>query len=231
MWLLLCKLAGIEILLSIGPPLVSLHGLSYFVGILLQLSVFMLQILNFVVTMTKRIKTMVFYGLRISNQSAVPRWVEIEDCHVEHGCADHIYTCLCWLHCKRTQPRRVIFKTTETPLKSWYLLSWQSMLWVTIFIQKTDTILLLNWTLQYLNFHFLQSALDSSCTATTFYMKVSKYPLPGWTTVWSRFQRPPGLDKKKTGNLLRDWPEDLNRRRTMQMCVLNGNGGIARCTT
>jgi hypothetical protein len=114
MWLLFCKLAGIEILLSIGPPLVSLHGLSYFVGILLQLSVFMLQILNFVVTMTKWIKTMVFYGLRISNQSAVPHWVEIEDCHLEPGCTDHIYTCLCRLHCKRTQPRRVIFKTRDT---------------------------------------------------------------------------------------------------------------------
>jgi hypothetical protein len=101
----------------------------------------------------------------------------------------------------------------------------------TPYVFKDSILLLLNPTLQYLNFHFLQSALDPSCTATTFYMKVSKYPLPGWTTVWPRLQRPPGLDKKKTGNLLRDWPEDLNKRRTMQMCVSNGNGGIARCTT
>lgn len=41
----------------------------------------------------------------------------------------------------------------------------------TPYVFKDSILLLLNPTLQYLNFHFLQSALDSSCTATTFYIK------------------------------------------------------------
>lgn len=104
--------------------------------------------------------------------------------------------------CKSTHLRKIILKVTETSLKSWYLLSWQRVLWVTAFIQKTDTKHLRrqhspatqpNLTLSFV--HFLQSGLDYNII----YMKECKYRLPSWTTVWSRLLRPLALHRKKAG--------------------------------
>lgn len=58
-----------------------------------------------------------------------------------------------------------------------------------------DNILLpLNQTL-----HYPLSIFVNQVWTTTLYMKESKYPLPSWTTVWSRFLRPLVLHRKKAG--------------------------------
>jgi hypothetical protein len=61
-------------------------------------------------------------------------------------------------------------------------------------IFEDNILLLFNQTL-----HYPLTIFFNQVWTTTLYMKESKYPLPSWTTVWSRFLRPLALHRKKAG--------------------------------